>query len=232
MGDDKKKSILDKIKKLLRMSDESGNASEQERETALRHANSIMSKHNLTMDDVEESEVNRGYDEFGTSMPWKASVAQAMAKLYGCKVYRSPSIKKIVIVGAEHNRVVAKSMYVYCINSIHREVEGLEDKSRSAVNSFKKGAGSGLNIQVNRIIKEREEGQQEDISVGQAMVLKSYYEREAGMNDAYIKDDMGVKLTTTKQKVSDYKAYVSGQNFGKNVSLNSQVKGQGQRRLT
>ncbi len=221
--------IISKIKKLLAMADQSGGASEQERETAMRQANAMMDKHNIELSDTVET-TDTGQDEhhIGSTI-WKAYVLSAVAKLYGCESYRTNGASgQMFIIGLEHNRQVTASMSEYLIKSIKREAKKYEGESRRFLNNFRKGAAIGITQQTKRIITERKEAarqaKQQVTTTGTAIAIAiaDYYNNQLALNDQYLRDQ-GVKLKSSGTSISDSDGYNAGKSYGSNVSLNGQL---------
>ncbi len=86
-----RENLIRKIQALLARADKDRNDNENEREIALRQANAMMAKHNLSIVELSEAEqreelgmVTEGHKSLSGAV-WKAVVYSAVAKLNGCK---------------------------------------------------------------------------------------------------------------------------------------------------
>ncbi|MCH7695689.1 MAG: DUF2786 domain-containing protein [Proteobacteria bacterium] len=216
--------IIDKIKKLLELADSEKNDSENERETALRQANALMDKHNISAMELQEQENPRGEDTLVTgSTIWKTMCIAAIGNLYGCESYRTTGRNgKTFIVGTSHNRQIVISMSQYVINSITREASRNRAYGRAYTNSFKKGGAIGVSRQVESINKERKEGLTV-ASKKQALVLVDYYKNELVANKQWLMEK-GVRVRSAGCiRLSDGDGYSAGQDYGSKMSLNNQL---------
>ena len=119
---------IGRIRKLLAMADKESGASDQERETALRRANSLMDKYNVSMMDVSEDargEDERNCESIATgTVKWKAAVISVIGKLYGVFVYRTTGRDGCTFfVGRESSRVAVRYISEYLIRSIEAEAK-------------------------------------------------------------------------------------------------------------
>lgn len=117
-------NILAKIKKCLKLS-QSSNANEAQ--VALRQAHALMKKHNLTMNDVELSEIVMAQVNADTKrkLPdWTAELIRVIAVLLECEVFFnrfSGGNQKMIInfVGAKENTEIA----VYTFTVLYRALK-------------------------------------------------------------------------------------------------------------
>ena len=224
--------IIEKIKKLLELADSEKNDSENERATALRQANALMDKHNISAMELQEQDNPRGEDTLVTgSTVWKTMCIAAIGNLYGCESYRTTGRDgKTFIVGTSHNRQIVISMSQYVINSIGREALRNRVHGRAYTNSFKKGGAIGVSRQVRTINEERKEGLTVE-SKNQALVLVDYYKKEMIANKEWLVDK-GVRLqSAASMKLSDGNGYSAGRDYGSKISLNNQLGRKSQRLL-
>ena len=132
MPEEEKDSILKRIQKLLKMSEENG-ASENEAMMAASKVQELLKEHNLSLsdvkDDTEQEPIDRENFDLGKEN-WRGWIAQATAKLYFCSMFQTTKyenykrVKKSVFVGRKSNRIVAKSMCDY----FEKTVEKLADR--------------------------------------------------------------------------------------------------------
>jgi Protein of unknown function (DUF2786) len=225
---------FDKIKKLLALAnDERGN--EQERETALRQAYSLMAKHNIDMADIEShghkpSEPRINFENDSWSWTWAKQTSMIVAELFFCKYYTSYKINGVKcrhhFVGLESNAMTAAVMADWIVYSIMKEGRKLHGGGNTSpgTRAFAIGAMHALHTRVQEIIKQT----QADATPGNALVLASLYQTEQDANEELLPDN----LRTKKARASkvDGAAYALGHAFGASINLNRQV-GQEARKL-
>ena len=149
---------IDRIRKLLAMADAENGASDQERETALRRANTLMDKYNVSMMDVSEDERNedeRSSESIATgTVKWKAAVITVIGRLYGVFVYRTTGKDgRTFFVGRESSRAAVRYISEYLIHSIEAEAKTVIG-NRAYKNAFRLGAAAGVAKSVDAIIDE------------------------------------------------------------------------------
>lgn len=102
--------LIEKMKKLLALSQSTSN--EHEAMNAARKLHSMLSKHNVSISELDESP--REIDNEGETTynrPWKRVVAMYVAELYFCKFYivgnlNQKSKETYMFVGTESNRIL------------------------------------------------------------------------------------------------------------------------------
>ena len=145
------KSIVEKIKKLLALAD--GNQNEHEREVAMQFAMDLLSKHNLTISQVENTTSALGISEVEANFrlePWMRTVLKAACTLYYTEIYISEryttSWRKVsipVFVGTEENIAVTMEMATWLLNSIRNESNRIYKDSFER-RSFRVGAADKI----------------------------------------------------------------------------------------
>lgn len=105
--------LIKRMQKLLEMSQDS--SSEQEALIATKQLHAMLAKHNLTLTDIQKSDLDIGetkmYNE--VNWPWKRQILMAISKLYFCSAYFVVTKKNYacyVIVGTEANRIFVESL--------------------------------------------------------------------------------------------------------------------------
>lgn len=215
--------ILARIRALLAMADPVNNASDQERETALRRANYLMDQHQISELDLgqeEDSAGPRGKTALDTgSTRWKTQVVNALAPLYGCKCYfTSGADGRTYLVGREQHREVLASMARWIWRTIDAEAQR-QPSDRRYRNAFRKGAARGVRDSVERIIAERARPAASD---SRALVLVDYYATELQLNVDWVASNVGT-LSRTTSTHSSRDGFASGRTYGQSVSLRGQV---------
>lgn len=220
---------IGRIRKLLAMTDKQSGASDQERETALRRANSLMDKYNVSMMDVSEDardEDERNCESIATgTVKWKAAVISVIGKLYGVFVYRTTGRDGCTFfVGRESSRVAVRYISEYLIRSIEAEAK-MVIGDRAYKNAFRLGAAAGVAKSVHAIIDERKRsahGRRPDSS---EIALVDYYAVEARRNAALARTLSGGGFVSSGASFSDRSGLAAGKAYGGGLSINPQMSG-------
>lgn len=121
--------ILDRVKKMMALGNDKG-ATDNERETALRMAHSLLLKHNLSMADLPSGDENIEVREKQNFTIWADSWARdlcfSVGKLFYCKYFYCKTHQ----TGREHHYFVGRQSNV--ITSMHMDA-GLKHEEGKAV---------------------------------------------------------------------------------------------------
>lgn len=234
MAEVQNEKIVAKIKKLLAVANGNAEGGDHERDTAMKMALKMLAKHNLEMGDVSVvAKELRGQQECWHDMcPWRRTVAGAMARMFFCEFYYIP-VKdtrqkyKFVFVGLESNTITAMEMTNYVIKSVGKEAK----KARTAQMQTSKFETAFMNAAAIRVshrtfeMQREAEKEQAAEATGTALVLANYYETEKQENQAFIADTIGtLKVVKSNLKNHDMAGTLAGDTYGKNISLNNQLK--------
>lgn len=222
--------ILEKVRKLLAMANHE-NANETERETALRQAHALLTKHGLDMVSLSEHE-RQNSDPRGKfkhedwSMLWTRTARQAIAKLFMCTYVMGSKINGTrqvhYFIGRESNATTAEYMSIFVIGSILKEGRTRYGHNLSpGTRAFCQGASSRLYARVESMIEAKI--QEVQTSTGKGLALIDLRTAEDAENQDFISG-----WTTTKKAVSrntnmDAAAYRAGQAHADTIGLNVQV---------
>jgi len=219
--------IVSKIKKLLALAADN-NASDGERDNALRMAHGLLAKHNLDMSMVHASQQAEGREKHMNvtwSMLWCKQVSQSIGKLFFCNYYFGRKINGTKcehnFIGKTSNVATAALMADFVIHSIMKEYrsKGWHNLSPEG-RSFAIGAARVIGERVAALMKSPE-----GATESTALVVRNIYESEFEANEAFIKA-AGTELTTRKSRSSPIvgSAYNAGKEFGAKVGLDVQVR--------
>ncbi len=229
-----KAKVLKKVAALLARGDASQNDNEHEREIAMRQAQKLMDEYNISVLEASVGQLGdaaRGQEGvwITSANRWKRMVYNCIGRLYGVTVYNDGD-SMTYLVGSEANREVTLSMGEYVIDSIEREAKTHSSKGRKFVNSFKKGAMSGVSMTVSVMIREREKQPE---SQGKGLVLASFYDQEMANNNQWLADELNIILQNRKSRAttSSYEGMSAGREHGRGISLNSQISSGGGQKL-
>lgn len=221
--------VLEKVRKLLAMANHE-NANEHERDTAMRQAHALLTKHGLDMVSVAEHEREK-LDPRGDfvhedwSMPWTRGVRQAIAKLFMCDYILGEKInstrQRHFFIGRASNATTAEYMSVFVVGSILKEGRSRYGHNLSPeTRAFGEGAASRLLQRVEEMIYEKM--QEVQVSDGKGLALVNLRTSEESDNLAYTAD-WGVKTVARRKSHIDEEAYSAGHTHADTIGLNVQV---------
>lgn len=234
---------LDKIRKLIALGTNDG-ATENERETAMRMAHSMMLKHNIDRShldfkfakDQEKRVIVRG-KFFGR--PWARQVAQSVAQLFFCDYLFIAATKgkdtQHLFLGLQSNADTAHEFSRWLVESIAKEGKRRNRKEGDGGNlwwrSFCTGAAQSIANRVARMIADAKRIDTES-QPGTALVVANLYQVELAANlelrnKVYPRTKAG---RTGSNRMSD--GIHSGREFGNSVHLSRDVAGPGSKKLT
>ena len=234
-----RETAIEKIQKLLARADADRNDNDHEREIALRQANALMAKHELSSIDLTESEqrkelgdLTESDDPIGTSL-WLATIYSAIAKMNNCQAIRSPHNKTIHILGHSSKVAITRDLSAYCIRSIKREMPnawngfiGKANESKRSFNtSFGNGAANAIYSNVREIIRARNNGNinGEQLSSSQAMILVDIHKKQLAEVNAFFKKAYPSTRKGSGSRSYSNAGYSAGKSFGSGLSLNNQL---------
>ena len=254
-----KQELIDKIRKILARADENRNDNEHEREIAMRQAQALLARHNLTLADCTGSEKNdalgermREYYDRPERRKYVDSLFSAVCKLNNVSMLidsHNSRNGRLILIGRESAIQTTRYMGEYLLQSIKAEsrrayrhekdmAQEYDDIGRlpspaSYYNSFCHGATQGIRTQVVAILAEQDKGKldTEQLSKSQALVLVNNRALESRQNSSMIKD---LYPRTGRASGASYRnngGAAAGRKYGQSVSLNTQVSGSNQARL-
>lgn len=158
--ENKIESVIARINKLLALSDQSRNPSENEAILASLQVQKLLAKYNLSMADVtgerQEEDVEESIADVGVGKKWKFSLATAVSNNFACKSY-FVGRDQIVFYGYRADIIAARRVFVYLFkvgdklaNQLakkHREEYGYAD---GIYNSFCKGFVAGVRKELEK----------------------------------------------------------------------------------
>jgi hypothetical protein len=234
-----KEDIIKKIQKLLAVSKDKG-ASENEAMMAADMAQKLLQAHNLSLGEIKNNEnvepINKESFEVERDV-WRGWIRNATAKLYYCTTYSSSKldelyrrVKVTVFVGRESNRIVAKHMSDYFIETVERLADKEFEKvpgNRSEVNrmkhAFKQGCASRLSQRLRDKYAESNKPV-EYTGIDNPDNLPLSYKNEEKAVVEWL-ENQGIKLVSksTRFSVRDRVAFGRGSEKANDIGLNTQV---------
>lgn len=241
--------IINRVRKLMALAADPA-ASDGERDNALRMAYATVAKHNLDMQSIqgqapkapEEARGERRVEVYGR--PWALQLANAVARLFFCKLYYMRSFKKdhvwLHYVGKESNAEAACEVASVLIASIFTEAKRKMRQNFENVTwrrSFCTGAAFKVedrirDLQTNGTLLEAptvdEDGEEipalemdKAEAKSTALVLVDVAKKEAEANESWIKENVGKLKEAADRRSHTIKpdAYRSGREYGSSLNL-------------
>lgn len=234
-----KEDIIKKIQKLLAVSKDKG-ASENEAMMAADMAQKLLQAHNLSLGEIKNNEniepINKESYEVERDV-WKGWIRNSTAKLYYCTTYSSSKLDKLYrkvkvtyFVGRESNRIVAKHMSDYFIETVERladkEFENVPG-NRNEVNKMKHAFSQGCASRLSRRLKDKYLESNKPVEytgIDNPNNLPLSYQNEEKAVVKWLEDN-GIRLATksTRFSVRDRVAFSRGSAKANDIGLNTQV---------
>ena len=219
--------IIEKVQKLLALGQ---SPNEHEAQRAIEHAQRLLLKYNMTMNDVKiaADDVKETIIENGKrASTWKSSLLNVIAEFnYGTfLIYSGGGNFKYSVIAKEVNFIVIKNMYEYLVEAIDRMAKDYSGKGVREKNSYRIGIVNGLRIRFVELQNERKQSgvQFEDGTQITALMVVSQEKQERQAIQTYFNEN--IKVVKTKKTASKLSAgaYSAGRNDAGKISLNSQI---------
>ena len=225
--------ILNRIKKMLALANDAG-ATEGERDNAMRMAYNLMAKHNLDLADLPPDQLGESREQQTATISadkWARELGGLTAKLFFCKYYfgrTSTSGKdRHFFVGRQSNAITALHMMEYLLKSLKKEAtQRYKSPTSPEGRSFCVGAVHTLHSRVLEMIATPP-AEMAGASASTELALVNLRKSEELANLAYL-ESIGMSLKKAGARTDNSlraSAFRSGNEFGKTVSLNTQVSG-------
>ncbi len=227
--------LIDRVRKLLALSDKTRNTSESEALAALEKAQSLMEEHNLSMSEIELNEklheIVEKREQFTSNRPssWVGMIYGAIYNnIFSCTYYQQKDLNrntfKYVFVGTPSNLELANHFCRYIIRAI-------EDISDLEMYKYKKSGGTengktwrssfcyGAAIRVIERLREKYNKsvanvQQQGLVRVQKQAVNEYLEK------------MGIRIKTKQAgTLKSADGYLSGRDAGNNLGLHDSIGG-------
>lgn len=207
--------IIERIKKMFALATNEG-AAPGEAENAMRMANKLMEKYNLSVLDLhtqEEITIKFGEKAHNT---WKKLLYVAIAEVYGCVVFFDN--KKPTIAGTLSDATTAKIIAESLISSITRKGKGKNV-------AFHNGAVQEIMKQCRQIIEDRRKDFEK--IPGTELILADIYDTKLAKANEKMREMVNTKLSTVRYSGSS----AEGRAYGRTLNPHARVNGSGQRAL-
>jgi len=229
--------IKAKINKLLEIGDHT-QASDTERETAIRQAAKLMEKHGIDLAQLEEHEFK---EEVGavdstkfnreSKIKWIDGIWWSAATLFGCRMIINKRYSTYDLIGTQLARDNSQAFAVWLIDSVRKEAKskyklhkteckmyGIKpDAPRTFHTSFGNGVSSAIRERVQEALPKLEEIKQ--TATGNALIavnrdIATKLEVNVFVSNKYPR--LGTGAPSTSRSAS---AYQTGRLYGSSVSL-------------
>ena len=147
------KQVLEKVKRLLALSDKSKNESEAEAEAALLKAHELMAKYDITMDEASEEKVTYVHEECLSkwNMGFRKPLAVIISKNFRCETYLRGRGGSVVFFGHATDARIAKEVFEYTYQFAMKGASRMYNKhyqmgrpTKGVFNSYAHGFLAGL----------------------------------------------------------------------------------------
>ena len=211
------KQVLEKVKRLLALSDKTKNESEAEAEAALLKAHELMAKYDITMDEASEEKV--AYVNEVCSSKWnmgfRKPLAVIIAQNFRCETYLRGSGGSVVFFGHATDARIAKEVFEYAYqfamkegNRVYNKNYQLGRPTQGVFNSYVSGFLSGLKTKLGE--------QSTALMVVTPPDVKSTFE---DMSKGFKQSSGGMRNGDL-----DYNAYTQGVQDGKTIMNGRRLK--------
>ena len=234
-----KEKIVEKIRKLLALA---SSPNENEAMSAMEKAQTLLAEHNLNESDVKE-EVSKIIIKMTKtdSVPWKRTIAHALASLYFCDYWYGFNYKRNPnraeghtryddhkFVGKEHNVDVAIMMFQYLIEAVERLANVGAKKQPYGKNqyltSFRKTAAGTLSARLRERLRAARAGEVKSSTTGTTLpALAPLYDQAMAEIKPYVPTTLGKSRASIAP--SSGAGVIDGRTAGETISIDSQIGG-------
>ena len=215
--------IYEKIKKLMALS--SGSNFEDESNTALAMANSLMEQYNITAKDLDEYGRSQEFGKLTNDQKgeptlykiWEKQLMNAIAKLFNCELVFSHEVSRkstMHVLGREGNVRTAIAMNDWIVKKIKADAKAkYPGRQMASRNSYALGVVDNICSRVQQMVEERnKEAEQNGWGLVPVNEVKEFMKQQYP----------SCKVASSKGTMSDSRAFGAGVADGANIGLNKQ----------
>lgn len=204
------KQVLEKVKRLLALSDKTKNNSETEAEAALLKAHELMAKYDITMDEASEEKVTYVHEVCLSkwNMGFRKPLAVIIAQNFRCETYLMGNGGSVVFFGHATDARIAKEVFEYAYQFAMRAGTRIYNKNyqmgkptRGVFNSYVRGFLMGLKTKLEEQSTALMVVTPPDVKEAFKNMTKDFKHSSAGIRKGYL----------------DHDAYTQGVHDGKTV---------------
>ena len=218
--------IIQRIQKLLKLSE---SPNENEAIAAMQKANELLTKHNLSLGDVEINQstfVKESVLSYKRLTTWQSQLIGAVAGFNFCIAYSwiSSNSKTIILYGRRNNVITAKYQLEYlsdAVLSLAKKDSRLVGTSQK--NSFRIGCATRIGNRMRELLElQKQNGINSNEVTVSALAVRSLHQK---MEDEkkQMQEELGYFPTRKPGSFSDREAFEAGMLAGDSVSLNKQL---------
>jgi|APSaa5957512535_1039671.scaffolds.fasta_scaffold00685_8 hypothetical protein len=234
-----KKSIIEKIKKLLSMAN-TKHYNEHEAAVAASQAQRLLDKHNLSSADIAVEEINEKPLETNqrTPYPWMQRLAGSVARNFNCTMFLRQDHKKLdlIFVGTDLDIEIAQYVFQYLYKTIitmHRKfgksVSKEHHNRQGAIDSYILGITMSLNDELRNFAEANKKKSETAVNPTTKMTGLELMIVKQNKIENYLSK---YKMKQSKARgggITDPNAYASGQCAGSKINLRRGVAGSNSR---
>lgn len=239
MTEEKRETLLKRIKKLLALA--GNNPNEAEAAAATEKVHALLAEHNLSMTDVkttteeDKDEVAIQGSTYTSTHPWRRPLARTIAEMNFCRYlyiqHRFPKEQtEHIFIGTPININVATMMFDYLTKAVERfanegaKKEPAETRSTYRV-VFRRACALRLCTRIQERMNATKQRSTQSIVEGKNLpALMSLYERYEAAANAYVKQTYpGAVSKNVKSRTTHYRASYEGALAGDKIGLDQQV---------
>lgn len=251
--------VLRRVRKMMKLAQDAG-ATEEERDTAMRHVHATLAKYNISLAQAqaaeEEAQEKRGrLKEAYLGKPWAIQISAAIARMCFCHYYyqtmggnAGPTQKAMhSFIGLESNVTTAKEMARFVVESVNREAQRYQRSIGGRYGdyrAFAQGAAARIRTRCFAIEEEAKrkgveqhaddnETERAASGAGTSLVLASLYKTEEEANQKWLEDQKITLRDGRSQSIDTSRGYAhrAGAEYGDKVSLHRQVTGSSRKQI-
>ncbi|NAW61088.1 DUF2786 domain-containing protein [Vibrio sp. V31_P5A7T61] len=224
--------VIDKISKLLAMANDT--SSPNEALLAAKRARALMDKYQLSQEDIEtqigsqflEAQVGK---QKGKQFLWEKSLAAACANLNDCRsvINRNQNGSYLSLQGFKSDVIVAKMTMEYLVKAAKRAKDSVGIKGASESQFFMRGFSSEVLDRAIEIKRSREKQFTSVAGTGLVLLKNTEIEKHFG--------ELGEARRHEPRKplsIEERKAFIHGIKAGESISLDKQIDGRENTKLT
>lgn len=219
--------LIERMQALLAMANDK--SSEHEAAIAMRRLHSLLSKHNISISELEASTEKEDVGEVEDSYrcrPWRRIVARAIAQLYFCDMYyrKVGSNKSLYIfAGTEVNRTFALSIFNMVTSTLEREARSESRKVYGEVvssfrSSFLNSAAHRISQRCVEMIEQAEAGLMKDEAGTTLPAMLSTYENHRKQVEEYL-SRYNIRTKSARTTYKDMEGVRAGKAAGDRAQL-------------
>jgi hypothetical protein len=222
---DKKTQVIDKIRKLLALSN---STNEHEAALAASHAQRLLSEHNLAMADIEPDNKPQSADKVEATVSktlpkWVRHLSAGVCTAFDCQAIHNPVVGKMTFIGVGADVQIAAYTFAYldktvrklCANYMKHHVnDNVANRQRELMRqSYYLGAVSTISSRL------REQKVQTPITPGALVPIKE------GLIKRAMSDLGPTRTVMSRRSYVNSNAYTKGQEDGQQIGMYKGITG-------